>query len=243
MTGKVTAIWGSPGSGKSTIATKVAYRLAEQGRETSLLFCDTTAPMLPCVCPPGEIERERSLGSVFAAAHATANLVSNNLTTLKRSDKLKMLGFLKRENAQSYPQCSERLAAELIDCLREIAEYVIIDCSGSYDALTLAALKSSDVTFRLVSGELKSVSYYSSQLPLLAELAPNLDAHLRVAANTRPLRFWEHINQTLSRTAFALPYSAEVERQCADGNLLSELKSKDGRLFARELDKIISEIL
>jgi hypothetical protein len=199
--------------------------------------------MLPCVCSPGDIERERSLGSVFAAAHATANLVRNNLTTLKRMDKLKMLGFLKRENAQSYPQCSERLAVELSECLREIAEYVIVDCSSNNDALTLAALKSADVTLRLVSGELKSVSYYSSQLPLLAERVPNLDAHLRVATNTRPFRLWEHINQTLSRTAFALPYSAEVERQCADGALLSELKSKDGKLFARELDKIISKIL
>jgi hypothetical protein len=44
-----------------------------------LLFCETLAPPLPCVIASSELERERSLGSVFAAVHITESLVRNNL--------------------------------------------------------------------------------------------------------------------------------------------------------------------
>jgi CO dehydrogenase nickel-insertion accessory protein CooC1 len=242
MNCKIAAVWGSPGCGKTVVAAKLARRLVEQGRSTILLFCDTLAPPLPCVIASSELEREHSLGSVFAAAHISESLVRNNLISLKRTDKLSLLGFLKGENSQNYPQCSECQAIELLECLREIAEYVVIDCTSGFDTLTLAALKSADTTLRLVNGELKSLSYYASKLQQLAEKVPNIDANLRVAANTRPLCLTECVSQLLSKSDFALPYSTEIERQCADGNLLSQMTSKDGKMFNREIDKMIDKI-
>lgn len=59
--GGVLAVWGSPGSGKTTVAVKLAKYLADRKRNVSLLLCDMTAPMLPCICPPGELESEHSL--------------------------------------------------------------------------------------------------------------------------------------------------------------------------------------
>ena len=79
--GGVVAVWGSPGSGKTTMAVKIAKYLADKKRNVVLLLCDMTAPMLPCICPASELECERSLGSVLAAAHVTENLVKNNLIT------------------------------------------------------------------------------------------------------------------------------------------------------------------
>ena len=34
------AVWGSPGSGKTTVAVKLAARLAMQKRDVALLLCD-----------------------------------------------------------------------------------------------------------------------------------------------------------------------------------------------------------
>ena len=45
--GGVLAVWGSPGSGKTTVAVKLAKYLADRKRNVSLLLCDMTAPMLP----------------------------------------------------------------------------------------------------------------------------------------------------------------------------------------------------
>ena len=83
--GGVVAVWGSPGSGKTTMAVKIAKYLADKKRNVVLLLCDMTAPMLPCICPASELECERSLGSVLAAAHVTENLVKNNLITHKKA--------------------------------------------------------------------------------------------------------------------------------------------------------------
>ena len=68
------AVWGSPGSGKTTVAVKLAARLAMQKRDVALLLCDMNTPMLPCICPPGDLEEEHSLGSILAAAHVGESL-------------------------------------------------------------------------------------------------------------------------------------------------------------------------
>lgn len=44
---QVLAVWGSPGSGKSTVAVKLAKYLAGKKRNVILLTCDMTAPMPP----------------------------------------------------------------------------------------------------------------------------------------------------------------------------------------------------
>ena len=68
-------------SGKTTVAVRLAKYLADKRRNVILLLCDMTAPMLPCICPAADLECERSLGSVLAAAHVSENLVKNNLVT------------------------------------------------------------------------------------------------------------------------------------------------------------------
>jgi Mrp family chromosome partitioning ATPase len=52
--GGILAVWGSPGSGKTVTAVKLAKALADKKRNVALLLCDMTAPMLPCICPPSE---------------------------------------------------------------------------------------------------------------------------------------------------------------------------------------------
>ena len=146
QSGGVLAVWGSPGSGKTTVAVRLAKYLADKRRNVILLLCDMTAPMLPCICPAADLECERSLGSVLAAAHVSENLVKNNLVTHKRLGYLTILGMLKGENEYTYPPYNEVQARELIDCLREIAPYVVIDC-GSYianDILSAVALMEAD---------------------------------------------------------------------------------------------------
>ena len=53
--GGILAVWGSPGCGKTVTAVKIAKHLAAQKKNTVLLLCDMTAPMMPCICPPSEL--------------------------------------------------------------------------------------------------------------------------------------------------------------------------------------------
>lgn len=106
--GGVLAVWGSPGSGKTTVAARIAKHLAGKRKNTILLLCDMSAPMLPCICPPRDLENKGSLGSVLAAAHVSDSLIKNNLTTHKRLDYLSILGLVKGESEYTYPPYESR---------------------------------------------------------------------------------------------------------------------------------------
>ncbi|MDL2293779.1 ParA family protein [Ruminococcaceae bacterium OttesenSCG-928-D13] len=242
--GGVLAVWGSPGSGKTTVAVKIAKYLADKKRNVVLLLCDMTAPMLPCICPSSELECERSLGSVLAAAHVSESLVKHNCVTHKRLSHLTMLGMLKGENEYTYPPYSETQARELIECLRELAPYVVIDC-GSYianDILSAVALMEADSVLRLANCDLKSVSYLSSQLPLLRDNKWDADKQYKTASNLRPDQAGEHIGRVLGSVAFQLPHSQELDSQYLAGNLLADLSMKDSRAFRKEIEKICGEV-
>lgn len=238
------AVWGSPGSGKTTVAVKLAARLAMQKRDVALLLCDMNTPMLPCICPPGELEKEHSLGSILAATHVSESLVRHNCITHKRFRHLTLLGMRKGENEYTYPPYERTQAEELLQCLRGIAPYIIIDC-GSYianDILSAIALMESDAVLRLVNCDLKSISYLSSQLPLLRESKWDADKQYKVASNVRANEASGHIEQVLGSVAFQIPHSEEVFAQVLEGNLFTELSMKDSRGFRKSIEAITKEV-
>lgn len=238
------AVWGSPGSGKTTTAVKLAMRLAMQKRDVALLLCDMNTPMLPCICPPGDLEEEHSLGSILAASHVSESLVRHNCIFHKRFRHLTILGMRKGENEYTYPVYERQQAEELLDCLRSIAPYIIIDC-GSHianDILSAIALMESDAVLRLVNCDLKSISYLSSQLPLLKENQWDADKQYKVASNVRPNEASDHIEQVLGSVTFQLPHSPELAAQVLEGNLFKKLSLKDSRGYRKTLEAITKEV-
>jgi cellulose biosynthesis protein BcsQ len=242
--GGTLAVWGSPGSGKTVTAVKIARHLASRKKNVILLLCDMTAPMMPCLCPPSDLECDKSLGSLFAAQHISGDLIKHNLTTLKRLPHLTMLGLRKGENEYTYAACTKEQAEELLVGLREIAPYVVVDCSSyiANDILSAVALMKADSVLRLANCDLKSVSYLSSQLPLLQELPWDADKQYKVASNLKPMQAADRLGQLLDSVAFQLPHSTELEEQYLAGTLLSDLSMKDSRAFRKEIERICKEV-
>lgn len=242
--GGVLAVWGSPSSGKTVVSVKLAEYLAKKKKNVLLIFADMTAPPLPCVCAASDLEGERSLGSILAAAHVTENLIRKNCMFYRKNDYLSMTGMLKGENVFTYPPYEQEQAAELIGQAREIAPYVIIDCTSTIasDILSAVALMEADTVLRLVNCDLKSISYLSSQLPLLRDNKWDADRQLKVASNVKQQEASSHMEQLLGSVAFQIPYSSEVERQYLEGELLAGLCLKESRAFRKEVEKIAKEV-
>lgn len=238
------AVWGSPGSGKTVTAVKLAARLAMLKRDVVLLLCDMNTPMLPCICPPGDLEEEHSLGSILAATHVSESLVRHNCILHKKFRHLTILGMRKGENEYTYPVYERQQAEGLLNSLRGIAPYIIIDCSShiANDILSAIALMEADAVLRLVNCDLKSISYLSSQLPLLRENQWDAEKQYKVASNVRPNEASDHIEQVLGSVAFQIPHSEEVASQVLEGNLFKELSLKDSRGFRKTLESIIREV-
>jgi cellulose biosynthesis protein BcsQ len=203
-----------------------------------------TAPMLPCICPPSDLEWERSLGSILAATHVTDTLIKQNCITHKKISYLTLIGMLKGENVFTYPPYNAELATELLDHLRDIAPYVIIDCSSyiANDILSAVALMEADSVLRLVNCDLKSISYLSSQLPLLKDNKWDADKQYKVASNVKTNQASEHIEQVLGNVVFKIPHSDELENQFLAGDLFRDLALKDSRGFRKEIEKISKEV-
>ena len=238
------AVWGSPGSGKTTVAVKLAKHIADQKKNVVLILCDMVAPMLPCILPASELECERSLGTILGSTHVTDTILKSNLMTLKKNRFLTVLGMLKGENEYTYPPYIETQAKELLGELRKLAPFVVIDC-GSHiatDILSAVALMEADSVLRLASCELKSVSYFSSQLQLLKDHKWEADRQYKIASNVKAHEAGDQLAATLGNTAFQLPHSQELESQYLAGNLLADLSLKDSREFRREIARISKEV-
>ena len=242
--GGVLAVWGSPGSGKTLTAVKLAKYLADKKKNVVLVLCDMTAPMLPCICPPSELECEKSLGSILSATHVTEALVKFNMITHKKMGHLTLIGMLKGENEYTYAPYSKTQAEEFIESLRKIAPFVIIDC-GSYianDILSAVALLKCDSALRLVNSDLKSISYLSSQLSLLQNSNWDMDKQYKVASNVKSNHGMAHMAGALGSIIFKLPFSEELEEQYLAGNLFLDLSLKNSRKYRKEIEKMAREV-
>lgn len=241
---QVLAVWGNSSSGKTVVSVKLAKYLADKRKNVALLLCDMTAPMLPCICPPSDIECEKSLGSILAAAHVTDNLIKQNCILHKKQSYISIIGMLKGENVFTYPPYAAEQAVELIDHLRNIAPYIIIDCGSTIatDILSAVALMESDAVLRLVNCDLKSISYLSSQLPLLMDKKWDADKQYKVASNVKQYEAMENMEQILGGVTFKIPRSEEVEQQYLAGDLFKDLGLKDSRGFRKEIEKISKEV-
>lgn len=242
--GGVLAVWGSPASGKTVVSVKLAEYLARKKHNVLLIFADMTTPPLPCICASTDLEGEKSLGSILAATHVTENLIKKNCMFYKKNDYLSMVGMLKGENVFTYPPYEQTQAAELIEQARDVAPFVIIDCTSTIasDILSAVALMEADTVLRLVNCDLKSISYLSSQLPLLKDNKWDADKQLKVASNVKQQEASSHIEQVLGNVAFQIPYSSEVETQFLEGEMLGELCLKERRAFRKEIEKIGREV-
>ena len=241
---QILAVWGSPSSGKTIMSVKLARYIASQKKNVILVLADMTAPPLPYVCPPSDLDGENSLGNILGAAHVTETLIKQNAILHKRNEYLTMLGMLKGENAFSFAPYTETQARELLSELRKMADYIIIDCTSNItnDALSAISLIESDAVLRLVSCDLKSISYLNSQLPLLLDNKFNVNKQYKAASNVSLFQADDEIEQISGGVNFKIPHSDEVYKQFLAGNLFGGLGEKNSKDFRRAVAKIANEV-
>lgn len=241
---QVLAVWGSPSSGKTIMSVKLARYIASQKKNVILILADMSAPPLPYVCPSSDLESELSLGNILGAAHVDGNLVKQNAILHKKNEYLTMFAMLKGENAFSYAPYTETQAREFIHALRQLADYIIIDCTSNItnDILSAVSLIESDAVLRLVSCDLKSISYLNSQLPLLLDNKFNANKQYKAASNVSSFQADDEIEQIVGGVNYKIPHSDEVYKQFLAGNLFGGLTEKDSKDFRKAVSKIANEV-
>lgn len=224
---KVISIWGSPGSGKSTFAVKLASAIYDNYQSTVIvLFTDMTTPMLPVIFPNSKREDLFSVGEILSKTEITVDDTVRNIVCIKDKGNFGFTGYLDSENKFTYPKFDEKKAKDFIAVLETLADYVVIDCVSNMgdNILSQTALAVAEETIRLASPDLRCISWYLSQLPIYTGTekqiqgmnTPDMDVFVPVS----------DVRSHLGEVSFTLPFCREVKQQFIEGKLCETLKDK-----------------
>lgn len=237
----IISVWGSPGSGKTTVATKLALRCLANHKRVALICCDSQAPALPVLFPNWKPDDLFSIGAALAQEEIVDDSIYSNCVTLKKYPNLIVMGYKDAENKFSYPRLTSYKVVEFIHVLSEITDYIIFDCcSDLEDILSDTAIQNSHVVIRLHTPDLKSVSWSTSQLAMYGTSQYKIDNHVVCLNNVTSDIYspTEDIKSFLKVKTFELPYSRVLKMQMATGSLFVGQSQK---LFDKYFNILISE--
>ncbi len=236
---RMIAVWGSPNSGKTTFAVKLASAVYNTYQSTVIVICpDMEAPTLPVLFPNRKKEDMPSLGVALSRPEITPEEVAAQILVVKGARNFGFLGYRDGETRFTYPRFDAKSAASFYSAVSGLADVVIVDCTSSLtNLLTPSALIAADTVIRLYAPTLKSVSWMSSQLPLYADPLYRLDRQIQ-GLNVPCANLYMPVEEAKAHIPdlrFTVPYSRAVGQQMLDGKLWE--KGGDAK-FCAVLDAI-----
>lgn len=240
--GKIIAIWGSSGSGKSTLASILAKRLTRSKQKAIIISPDTSTPMLPVFLPGETISSTMSLGNVLSSISIDAALVASKVSLLKSYPFIGVMGYTSGENPLSYPEIDYDKVKTLITVSSQLVDYVILDCVSSLVTFfTPAAIEMADLVVRVLTPDLKGLSYFNAHQSLLADPRFRLADHLSFAGMARPFHAMDEISHLTGGFTGYLPYNKEIER-CGTGGEWFRAGQYAGKKYMTAVERI-AEVL
>ena len=243
MDNNVIAIWGSPSSGKTVTSMKLARELETMKKNVIIVFADILCPVLSTVMPGVDV-KDRTLGRLLSKPHIKEIDIMQASIPYPKHEHIAMIGYKNGDNIFTYSEFLAERVAQFISELRNVADYIIIDCSSvlTEDGFSTIALQKADKVLRLHNADLKSFSYFTSHLPLISRAKFKLDEHIHVLSNVKPGQEETTFRSVYGDIAYTLPHVKEIEPQFYSAGLLDTLSGKDSKKYTSEIKKITTEV-
>lgn len=244
--GKIIAVWGSPNSGKTTFATTLATAIYDTFNATVIvLYPDLETPVLPVIFPNEKSEDLGSVGIPLSKTEIETDVLVQNLVTIKNRQNFGFIGYKDGENKYTFPKYGRAKAEALLDKLCAIADYVIVDCPSNVESnpLAMTSLELAWQTLRLASPDLKSISWYLSQMPLYSDSKARWDEQIQ-GINTPNADVYMPIEEAKSHlkdVSFTVPFSRYIKEQMQKGTLYEPSGDKQFTARLREIaEKVVT---
>ncbi|MBO5019333.1 MAG: ATP-binding protein [Clostridia bacterium] len=238
---KLIAVCGSPESGKTTLALKLAQELY-YSMKTSVLFLsvDLNVPIMGYVFPHCKESDLYSIGKTLDKTDIYREDVMKQIVTVKTMMNFGYLGFKAGENKYSYPRPTEDKVLELFRCMSEIAEYVVIDCvSDNEDFISILAKREADVVIQAITPDLKCMTYFASNGDAYLGCADKTTIVMNTTEKDLYLPF-DEVKNHFKKVQFVLPYSLALKQQTITGTLSERLADRKYREVISKLAKAVS---
>lgn len=235
---EVIAFYGSPGSGKTTVALKAAMEsyVGGSGNEYVLFVSpDLNVPSNALLFPNYRPDELGTLSRILDSTGISSEAVLKNIVTVKSMKDFGCLGFMAGENRFSFPTPTADKINALFTEINSLAGYVFIDCTAdSEDSISRKALQVADKVVRVLSPDLKGMSWLSSRKgepETLINVVNVTEKELLLPVN-------EVCNQL--KAPFVLPYSRALKQQFLDGEMHKMLPDKR---YRKSMKALVKELL
>lgn len=243
---KMIAVWGSSGSGKSTVAVSMAAALAKQGKNVVVVNLDMKTPSLPLFLPKAQLGAGNSIGEFLGGDILNYNSLRSKIHIHPQSQHIGFAGLVSGENPIS-TKIFER--EKIMDFLRVLDEspfnYIIFDCESNtfYDQLTLLALEISDYVFRVLTADVKGYEFEKSAIMWMGN-SENfaVKRHKRVLNMVREstaVSAFEHLS---GEAHYTLPFAMEVYNRMSAGELIVGCIDKISQKYEAQIEKMVKEV-
>ncbi len=240
---KLLTIMGSPGSGKTTTAVKLARTLAARRKNVILILCDPFTPVIPTLLPVGTAH-DISLGTLLTAPGLTQDSILNACVPAPCSEYISLLGYKAGESLMNYPKVTRDKALELFVSLRYLADYVIIDCATVFEAdpASFVAIEAADKVLKMGTANLKGISWFQTHSPMLADSRYHRDRQRMAIGNLKVGQDWEVVTGQYGGVDYMLPYTAELEQQDNEMALFEPMFSQESSAYQAEINRILWDL-
>ena len=235
---KMIAVCGSPESGKTTASLKLAQELYYQ-KKGSVIFLspDMRVPSMAFIFPHSKTSDLYSIGKALDKTDIYQEDILKQLVPVKTMRDFGFFGYTAGENRYSYPRPTEDKITALFRVMKEIADYVVVDCvSDSDDLITRMAINRADNVIQMVTPDLKSIAYYTSQAEMYENIAERGIKALCIRDRDVYLPI-EEVKIHFKDVSFILPYSRPLKQQVITGTLSERLADINYRIQVAAIAK------
>jgi len=238
-------VWGSQGSGKSTVSLELAKKIVKETNENCLLiFCEDLGSPLSFLFP-GLSKSGGSLGDIITSAGFSQDELKKNLVNHPKNQHLAFLGYREEESKLTYPTVGESQVIDLFITLKQIFKYIVVDCKSDFttDLITKYVLQEGKCLM-LGGGDLKSVAFFNATLPLMNDYLGFRDRKIKAVNNPWDFETWRLIADKYVDTEYFFPYCAELQKMYLEERNIDDLdNSKRNRDFTVEMNDLTLQLL
>ncbi len=241
-TNKIIGIWGNPNSGKTSLAMQMAERLNKKEKSVIVILTDPYVPVASTLFPEIDV-KEQSLGAVLSDVSITQESILARCVPVKDTKNVSVLSYLQGENIRTYADYGEDRIIDLFIHLKHLVDYVIIDCSSyfQHNLLTQKTLEVADSIIRLITADVKAISYYEASLPLLMENKYQVHKHIKVMSKVQTHLPKGAVSSYFGGVDAELEYSKILEENMLKGAVYQTLIDKKSD-YTKQLDALMERI-
>ena len=239
---KIIAVCGSPASGKTTSALKIAHEIYFRGN-CSILFIspDTNTPALSYLFPRRKDTDLFSLGTALDKTTVTSEDILKQAVTTDSMKNFGFLGLKVGENKYSFAKPTEEKVREFLVACSQVVSVVVVDCSSNFDDLVSeVAMREANVNIQLISPDLRSMGYYSAYEEKYNAIADKCIKVINLMDNDIFLPI-EEVKAHFKGVDFILPYSRALKQQAITGTLPERINdAKYKAICSKVAKKVLS---